>query len=158
MEDSACGISVSMPPPRHPESRPASMLAVGVRAIVAGIFLSMLSWAGAAEPSRKHYNVPADSADHSLKLFSEQAGLEVIFSTRVARAVKTNAVKGEMTARQALDGMLAGTTLVVVQDATSGAFTVTPRRAHESSAEPPANAAAEAEKKTTSQHPRTKTP
>ena len=48
----------------------------------------------------------------------------MIFSTQVARAVRTNPVKGEMIARQALDAMLANTGLVIIQDQKTGAFTV----------------------------------
>lgn len=57
--------------------------------------------------------------------FSQQAGLQVIFSSKMAGGVKTRAVSGEMTARQALDAMLEGTGLAVIQDPDTGAFTIT---------------------------------
>ncbi|MGH7956980.1 MAG: TonB-dependent receptor plug domain-containing protein [Opitutaceae bacterium] len=78
----------------------------------------------AANDAPRPFNVPSDTADKSLKRFSQQSGLEVIFSTRIARAVKTRLVKGTMTARQALDAMLMNTGLIVIQDEKTGAFTV----------------------------------
>jgi hypothetical protein len=83
-----------------------------------------VGFAGATSTLPKTFNVPANTADKSLKQFSEQAGLEVVFSTRVTREVVTKPVKGDMTGRQALDAMLAGTGLIVIQDAKTGAFTV----------------------------------
>ncbi|MGH7945826.1 MAG: STN domain-containing protein, partial [Opitutaceae bacterium] len=81
----------------------------------------------AANDAPRLFDVPSDTADKSLKRFSEQAELEVIFSTRMARAVKTRLVKGTMTARQALDAMLADTGLIVIQDLKTRAFTVSHR-------------------------------
>jgi hypothetical protein len=82
-----------------------------------------VGFAGATSTLPKTFNVPANTADKSLKQFSEQAGLEVVFSTRVTREVVTKPVKGDMTGRQAPDAMLAGTGLIVIQDAKTGAFT-----------------------------------
>ncbi|MDP3070202.1 MAG: TonB-dependent receptor plug domain-containing protein [Opitutaceae bacterium] len=78
----------------------------------------------AAPDAPRSFDVPPDTADKSLKRFSEQAGLEVIFSTRLTRDVKTKPVKGPMTAHQALDAMLADTGLIVIRDEKTGAFTV----------------------------------
>jgi iron complex outermembrane recepter protein len=114
------------------------------------VFFAAVSLATAAEPLRKHFDLPAGSADQLLKQFSEQAGLEVIFSTRIAREVKTNAVKGEMTAREALDAMLTRTALVVIQDRKTGAFTVS--RNDPRSQSPPL----QPQKKTKLIHPNTK--
>lgn len=77
-----------------------------------------------ANPPLRQFDLPRETADKSLKRFSEQSGLEVIFSSQVAKGVVTRAVKGEMTAGLALETMLAGTGLVVVRESKSGAFTV----------------------------------
>jgi iron complex outermembrane recepter protein len=74
--------------------------------------------------ARKTFNVPADNAETSLKRFSEQSGQEVLFPTDVVRGVRTNAVRGELSPRDALEQMVADTGLTVVQDARTGAFTV----------------------------------
>jgi len=76
-----------------------------------------------AEPARKSFDLPADVAERTLKLFSRQAGIEVIFPSAVTKDVRTKPVKGAMTARQALDLMLVDTGLALIEDAT-GAFTV----------------------------------
>ncbi|MFO1448773.1 MAG: TonB-dependent receptor [Opitutaceae bacterium] len=78
----------------------------------------------AADAPRRTFDVPADSADKSIKRFSEQSGLEVFYASSVAEGVRTRGVKGEMTPREALDQMLAGTGLVVVQDEKTGAISL----------------------------------
>lgn len=82
------------------------------------------SWALAAEPAKRTFDLPAGPGDKSLKLFSEQAGLEVLFPTKVARSVRTREVKGEMTPKEVLDLMLAGSGLVVIQDPKTQAFSI----------------------------------
>ena len=84
---------------------------------------AMSAQAAAAGP-KKNFAVPAGSAETALKLFSEQSGLGVIFVTKIVNDVQTNAATGEFTAREALDRMVAGTPLVVTQDAKTGAFAV----------------------------------
>ncbi|MGH7959502.1 MAG: STN domain-containing protein, partial [Opitutaceae bacterium] len=79
--------------------------------------------ADGAKQIKKAFDLPADSADRSLKLFSQQSGLEVLFPPEIARRVRTQPVKGELTARDALATLLAGTGLVGVEDKT-GAFSV----------------------------------
>jgi hypothetical protein len=59
-----------------------------------------------------------------LKRFSEQLRLELVFPTDEVAGVRTNAVHGEMTAREALDRMLAGTELAVVQNPRTGILTI----------------------------------
>src|SRR5688572_26455442 len=69
------------------------------------------------------FDLPADFAERSLKRFSERSGLEVLFVSESARNVRTNAVKGAYTAREAIDRMLAGTKLAAVQKEKNGALT-----------------------------------
>ncbi len=70
------------------------------------------------------FNLPADRAESSLKRLSAQSGIEVLFPTAAVAGVRTNAVRGEMTARAALDAMLAGTGLVAVQGKNSNSLSV----------------------------------
>ncbi len=77
-----------------------------------------------AETTPRVFDLPADVAERSLKLFSEQAGREVIFPTETVGRVRTNAVRGEFTPRAALESLLAGTPLVAVYDDRTGAFAV----------------------------------
>lgn len=77
-----------------------------------------------AELPRIDFDVPVETADRALKSFSTQAGLEVIFPSETTRGIRTHAVRGNMTAREALDRMLAGTGLAAREDRSLGAFTI----------------------------------
>jgi iron complex outermembrane receptor protein len=90
---------------------------------VAAVFL-VVSPSRAAEPARKAFDIPAGPAESTLRRFSEQAGGQFVFSADKVAGVRTQAVKGEFTARQALDRLIAGTELRAVQDAGTGALTV----------------------------------
>lgn len=78
----------------------------------------------AADSVKESFDISPDFAEKSLKVFSEQAGREVLFDSSVTKGVRTSSVKGEMTPREALDSMLADTDLVAVQDDKTGAFSV----------------------------------
>ncbi len=90
-----------------------------------GTVLQTISAQNAAPPSRA-FDIPAGTADRSLKLLATQAGVEVLFSTTAVGSVKTNAVKGEFTTRAAVDRLLAGTPLVAVTEPTTGALRISP--------------------------------
>src|SRR3954471_24809547 len=81
------------------------------------LFLAALAirLSSAAEASKVRFDLPADSAEVSLKRLSQQWGMEVLFPTDAVAGVRTNSVRGEMTARQALDVMLAGTALTAIE-------------------------------------------
>lgn len=80
----------------------------------------------AAEPAKITFNLSAESAEKSLKRFGEQSGMEVLFPTATVKGVRTRAVKGEMTARAALDAMLGGIPLVAIVDDKTGSVTIKP--------------------------------
>lgn len=92
----------------------------GLLAIAAALFLAAVAFA--SEPATKKFDVPADKAPAALKMFSQQAGVEVLFPTDAVAGVRTNATRGDMTPRAALEKMVAGTGFVVVQDAKTGAL------------------------------------
>jgi outer membrane receptor protein involved in Fe transport len=79
---------------------------------------------GAAEPVRKRFRLPGGDAAVTLKRFVDQSGEQVVYLVNSVRGVKTRAVRGEFTAREALNRMLEGTTLAAVQDARTGALSV----------------------------------
>lgn len=79
---------------------------------------------GAAVDSKQNFNVPAGDATIALKLFSEQSGQTVLYLLDNVRGEKTQAIKGEMTAREALESLLQGTNLAAVRDDKTGALTV----------------------------------
>lgn len=88
------------------------------------VFLSLtMSLAAiAAESAQRNFNVPAGLAENTLKRFSEQAGVQVIFPTDRVQGIHTKAVNGEMEPASALEQMVAGTELVVIRDEKTGAL------------------------------------
>lgn len=95
--------------------------------------LLFASQAHATEILKKFFDLPAGPADGAIKRFSDQAGLGVFYPSEVTEGVRTAAVRGEMTARKALDAMFSGTGLVAVPDEKTGAFSV--RRASDPNAQ-----------------------
>jgi iron complex outermembrane receptor protein len=78
---------------------------------------------------RQVYNLPHGDAAAMLPLFADASALPVVFLMDKVRGVQTNAVSGEFSPREAIDRMLAHTTLVAYQDDATGGFTVTRRPA-----------------------------
>jgi len=97
----------------------------------------------AAEAAKKAFDLPVGDAATTLKVFTQQSGEQIVYPVEQMRGVQTNAVKGELGPRAALDQMLKDTGLVVVQDAKTGALAVRrdadpngPRAAQTDSARP----------------------
>ena len=111
--------------------------------IVAFLFLALVL-ARAAEPVRKDFNLGADDATRALKQFSAQSGEQLLYSPTDVAGVRTLAVQGSLTAREALEKMLEGSTLVVAQDKATGALAVRRNTAPDAKNVPsrPADAAA----------------
>ena len=109
-------------PTDRPQRRTASFPRLALSAVLAfGLTLT----APAADAGRKSYNLPAGDAAATLKQFSAQSGEQIVYPVAQVTGAKTNAVTGDLTAREALDQMLAGTGLTAVQDEKTGALTVT---------------------------------
>lgn len=79
----------------------------------------------AAESVRRSFDIPAGRAERSLRHYSAQAGVQLVYPTAVVRDVHTRAVKGRYTDREALERMFVSTPLRVVRDEKSGALTLT---------------------------------
>lgn len=76
------------------------------------------------QEAKKSFDVPAGNAGQTLKQFATQAGVQIVFSSEVVGSVKTKAVQGELSARDALERMLHETGLVATEEKKSGAFAV----------------------------------
>lgn len=87
------------------------------------LFSSFLAAAWAADAKRP-VDLPAGAASETLKNFARQTGREIVFVAETVGSVQTNAVKGELTPREAIDALLAGTGLVATQDEKTGAFAI----------------------------------
>ncbi len=83
---------------------------------------------------------PGDAVS-TLKEFAQQSGAELLYSADVVEGVKTHAVKGEFTPKDALELMVADTPLVVSQGRNSGGLAI--RRATEAEAKNVSRAIAE---------------
>src|SRR5688572_5359283 len=79
---------------------------------------------GAGATTKRQYEVAAGDAATTLRTFVEQSGEEIVYFVPKVRGVTTNAVKGEFTAREVIDRMLANTGLMVVQDQKTGALMI----------------------------------
>lgn len=77
-----------------------------------------------AEAPKQTFDVPAGDASSTLKKIAQQAGQQVVYPAQELRGIKTTAVRGDYTLRDALDRMLADTGLVVTYDAQSSTFAV----------------------------------
>jgi len=78
----------------------------------------------AAEPAKKPFDLPAGAAELALRQFARQSGLEVIYPAEIARGLRTPAVKGQLVPREALEQLLAGAGLIVMENGQTGAFTL----------------------------------
>lgn len=92
-----------------------------------GIFVLLcLPWIGWSAPGQTswQFDLPSDLAETSLKRFSKQSGLEVLFASRIAAGIRTNAVLGEYAPMDALALMLANTRLTAERSEASGVIMI----------------------------------
>ncbi|MBP8256309.1 MAG: STN domain-containing protein [Opitutaceae bacterium] len=79
----------------------------------------------AGDATKRTFDVPAGDAPIALKQFAQQAGMELLYSAREIAGARTNAVKGELTAHEALEKLLSGTSLIATPGKSRGAVAVT---------------------------------
>jgi iron complex outermembrane recepter protein len=82
--------------------------------------------------SRRPFNIAAGDATVALKAFAQQSGLQLLYSTKEIAGVRTEPVQGDFTPREALNAMIEGTDLFVIEGKASG--TVAVRRFSDSNA------------------------
>jgi iron complex outermembrane receptor protein len=82
----------------------------------------------AAETGKRSFNLPRGDAAVPLTDFAAAAGTPIVYLVDRVRGATTNAVRGELAPRDALDRMLAGSGLEAAQDAETGAFVVSRKR------------------------------
>lgn len=98
---------------------------------LAGLVVTSLAYA-AGEGTRS-YELPAGDAATALRQLSEVSGREILFAAEAVRGVRTNAVRGQLTALEAARQMVAGTKLAVTQDEKTGAIAIHRQRSPASS-------------------------
>jgi outer membrane receptor protein involved in Fe transport len=78
----------------------------------------------AAVPARRTFDLPAGRAEPALKRLSQQAGVQLVFDSRLVEDVTVKAVRGEFTPLEAAQRLLAGTVLRARRDELSGILSV----------------------------------
>ncbi|MFA5264005.1 MAG: TonB-dependent receptor plug domain-containing protein, partial [Opitutaceae bacterium] len=96
---------------------------LGVSIALIGIFFGTQAPA-ATVSANCAFDIPAATAETALRCFAEQAGTQFVYSADKVKGVRTNALKGNYAPREALDRLVSGTELFVVQDDRTGALTV----------------------------------
>lgn len=109
------------PTPRNPRAA-RSALFRSLLAVSLGLLLAVA--ATAADAAKKSFDLPAGDAFATLKQFMSQAEARLLYSVDAIKDVQTNAVKGDLTPREALQQMLDGTGLTVTQSPKDGALAV----------------------------------
>ncbi len=82
-----------------------------------------------ADGARRPFALPVADAEVTLELFSEQAGVQLVYLIENVRGVATNPVQGTFAPRDALERLVADTALRVEVDGKTGAFVVKHERA-----------------------------
>jgi len=100
------------------------------------LFVPLVAFA-ADKSSAVSFDVPAGDAAATLKQFAEQSGQAVVYMVDAVRGVRTNAVKGSLAPREALEQLLAGSKLHAVADEKTGALSVTANGKNDPRAVPP---------------------
>jgi outer membrane receptor for ferric coprogen and ferric-rhodotorulic acid len=89
--------------------------------LVALVFVSVLT---AAESAKSRFDIAEGDAAVTLRQLAQQARESVVYPIDLVRGVRTRAVRGAFTTREAAERMIAGTGLFVSQDAPTGALTI----------------------------------
>jgi iron complex outermembrane receptor protein len=92
---------------------------------VALFFLAETIVLAAAGAARRQFDLPADTAERSLKRLSVQSGVQIVFAAEITDGVFTNPVRGTLTAQEAAELLVAGTPLRVTHDGKTGVLSVT---------------------------------
>jgi len=109
--------------PRLPLRGSARWLATGrFWVLLAGVLC--LSASAHADFERRAFSIPKGPALESVRQVARESGANVLIDPRAARGVKTRAIEGRFTPLEALERLLEGTPLIVIEDERSLSFAV----------------------------------
>jgi hypothetical protein len=91
--------------------------------VCAGAPVSAEERSAAGPASSLDFDIPAQPVDSALEAYTRTTGLQVLYKNTLTASLTSNAVRGRLTPRNALEQLLAGTNLTVRFTADS-AFTV----------------------------------
>jgi hypothetical protein len=92
--------------------------------LVCGLWPALTPAAVAADGARRIFDLPAGRAEPALKRLSQQAGVQLVFDSRLVEDVTVQAVRGEFTPLEAAQRLLTGTVLRARRDERSGILSV----------------------------------
>ena len=95
------------------------------------VMVAVAPLGAATVDAKRSFDLPRGDAATTLRQFAAAAGRSLVFVTDKVRGETTNAVRGELTPREALERMLAGSALEAAQDAATGALVVSRKRTAE---------------------------
>jgi hypothetical protein len=99
------------------------LLRLGRRRLMCAAFAFCALLLGAtSEDVVRAFDIPAGPAAASLRQFSTQAAVQLVFPTDLVAGVRTNSVQGRFTPLHALDRMLLGTGLAAFREPKTGAL------------------------------------
>lgn len=119
--------------------RPAAALAATTSALALWLLLALVPCRTASAADLVEFRVPAGPAADTLRMYTAQTGLQVLFGYDDVRGIDTHAVHGLLDVRTALEQMTKGTrlrfqfmdadtvTLTVMPEASKGAARANPR-------------------------------
>ena len=107
-----------------PTQNPRSVFSRTLQVLFALTAAVCLVASGLAAEATKSYSIESGPAATTLKEFAEQSGRSVLFSTEKVQGISTNAIRGELTAEEALDRLLSGTRLSAVPEKSTGGFAI----------------------------------
>ena len=107
-----------------PTQNPRSVFSRTLQVLFALTAAVWLVASGRAAEATKSYSIESGPAATTLKEFAEQSGRSVLFSTEKVQGISTNAIRGELTAEEALDRLLSGTRLSAVPEKSTGGFAI----------------------------------
>lgn len=93
-----------------------------------GLAVAAAPLVAAPVEAKRAFDLPRGDAATTLRQFAAASGRSLVFVTDKVRGESTNAVRGQFTPREALERMLAGSSLEASQDAATGALVVSRRR------------------------------
>jgi len=106
-------------------SRAKALLFDTAKLTVFSLVIYLFALSACSYQDERSLNIPEGQASYTLKEFSKQANVEIVFNTPSVVDVRTNAVVGNMMPQAALELMLVGTSLVFERDPETGVFAVT---------------------------------
>ncbi len=103
-------------------SAPASLCTT--LAVFAFVGCAATGQAAEAAAAEREFDLPAERAAKTLRLFAEQAAVEVVFANEFTAHVHTRALHGRYAPEHALKLLLAGTGLIAERNPRTGAFLI----------------------------------